>query len=82
MPRQVAIAPKPPKLAQLQFGKVKAAQGKQYAIAPKPAGKPITFANRSVSLVKKVSLAGAVQANAKGNTVLGKTFFICSQSYS
>ncbi|XP_050348223.1 protein lin-54 homolog isoform X3 [Nymphalis io] len=69
-PRQVAIAPKPPKLVAKTY-----TANKQLAIAPKPV---TLVANRSNSLVKKVSI-GNVQSNTKGNTVLtqiGKQFQI------
>ncbi|XP_064073566.1 protein lin-54 homolog isoform X1 [Vanessa tameamea] len=69
-PRQVAIAPKPPKLVAKTY-----TTNKQLAIAPKPV---TLVANRSNSLVKKVSI-GNVQSNTKGNTVLtqiGKQFQI------
>lgn len=72
-PRQVAIAPKPPKLIAKTF------PNKQPAIAPKP----ITFiANRGGgSLVKKVPIS-AVPSNSKGNTVVGRgyTFNFCYYS--
>ncbi|CAH0725583.1 unnamed protein product, partial [Brenthis ino] len=63
-PRQVAIAPKPPKLIAKPF------PNKQPAIAPKP----VTFiANRGGggSLVKKVPIS-ALPSNSKGNTVVAQ----------
>lgn len=63
MPRQVAIAPKPPKLVSKTFAP------KQLAIAPKPV---TMISNRGQSLVKKVSLANVIQGTTKGKTVLGE----------
>lgn len=67
MPRQVAIAPKPPKLVPTKAY----AQIKQLAIAPKP----MNIASKGQSLVKKVSIANIGQGTTKGNTVLGKLYF-------
>ncbi|XP_052743301.1 protein lin-54 homolog isoform X2 [Bicyclus anynana] len=64
VPKQVAIAPKPPKLVTMK----KYTPPKQLAIAPKPLNMP---ANRQ-SLVKKVSIANIVQATSKGNNVLAQ----------
>ncbi|XP_013189834.2 protein lin-54 homolog isoform X1 [Amyelois transitella] len=65
--RQVAIAPKPPKLVQTVARNVFPA-GKQFAIAPKP----ITLISNKSGLTK-VPISGVVQANAsKGNTVLAQ----------
>ncbi|XP_026321238.1 protein lin-54 homolog isoform X2 [Hyposmocoma kahamanoa] len=67
VPRQIAIAPKPPRLDMAK--KQSLIQGnKQYAIAPKPMS---LVGNKSISLVKKVTPAG-VQATSKGNTVLAQ----------
>ncbi|XP_032518934.2 protein lin-54 homolog isoform X2 [Danaus plexippus] len=63
MPRQVAIAPKPPKLVSKTFAP------KQLAIAPKPV---TMISNRGQSLVKKVSLANVIQGTTKGKTVLAQ----------
>ncbi|KAG6451407.1 hypothetical protein O3G_MSEX007125 [Manduca sexta] len=60
VPRQVAIAPKPPKLVQTQ--KATFSSGKQYAIAPKPVA---LVMNKSL---KKVSLTGV--QGVKGNSVI------------
>lgn len=62
-PRQVAIAPKPPKLVTKPY-----TTSKQFAIAPKPVA---LVANRGTTIMKKVSIANVVQGNTKGNTVLG-----------
>lgn len=59
-PRQVAIAPKPPKLVAKTF------PSKQPAIAPKP----VTLITNK-GLVKKMPIA-ASQSNSKGNTVVGR----------
>ncbi|CAH2093105.1 unnamed protein product [Euphydryas editha] len=64
-PRQVAIAPKPPKLVNSRSYTT----SKQLAIAPKPV---TLVANRGNSIVKKVSIANVVQGNTKGNTVLAQ----------
>lgn len=58
-PRQVAIAPKPPKLV------AKSYTSKQPAIAPKP----VTFVTNK-GLAQKVPIP-ASQSNSKGNTVVG-----------
>ncbi|XP_045451228.1 protein lin-54 homolog [Melitaea cinxia] len=63
-PRQVAIAPKPPKLVTKPY-----TTSKQLAIAPKPVA---LVANRGNCVMKKVSIANVVQGNTKGNTVLAQ----------
>ncbi|CAH2044003.1 unnamed protein product, partial [Iphiclides podalirius] len=63
-PRQIAIAPKPPPLAP---GPKAYIPGKQFAIAPKPLA---LLTGKNNSFLKKVTLAGVMQANNKGNTVL------------
>lgn len=69
IPRQIAIAPKPPRLDMAKKQSL-IQGGKQYAIAPKPM---TLVPNKSISLVKKVMPAG-VQATSKCNTVLGESF--------
>ncbi|XP_026746326.1 protein lin-54 homolog isoform X3 [Trichoplusia ni] len=65
-PRQVAIAPKPPKLVPTVSKGF--TTGKQYAIAPKPVA---LVTNKNASLVKKMSLASVLQSSGK-STQLGK----------
>ncbi|XP_049876230.1 protein lin-54 homolog isoform X2 [Pectinophora gossypiella] len=73
-PRQVAIAPKPPKLVQTtKSGSLIAS--KQFAIAPKPiksGAKPVTLlANRSAITMKNINIP-STQEGGKGNTVLAQ----------
>nr|XP_021189740.2 protein lin-54 homolog isoform X1 [Helicoverpa armigera] len=64
-PRQVAIAPKPPKLVPVSQGFSSAAKH-NVAIAPKP----VTMVKNS-TVVKKMSLASVLQSGSKtGNTLL------------
>ncbi|XP_038222739.1 protein lin-54 homolog isoform X2 [Zerene cesonia] len=58
IPRQVAIAPKPPNF-------IKTAQGKQFAIAPKPVS---LIANKN--MIKKMSIANTVHGSNAGKAVL------------
>ncbi|XP_041981971.1 protein lin-54 homolog isoform X3 [Aricia agestis] len=78
VPRQVAIAPKPPgndpfASKQKDLHKMKG----HVAIAPKPivTSKPVTLGTNKSAVggtLKKVSIAGVTQATSKGNTVLAQ----------
>ncbi|XP_068617640.1 protein lin-54 homolog isoform X2 [Battus philenor] len=63
-PRQVPIAPKPAVMPQASKTFL---PGKQFAIAPKPIA---LLTGKNNSFLKKVTLAGVMQGNTKGNTVL------------
>lgn len=73
-PRQIAIAPKPPSIAQ---GSKAYLPGKQYAIAPKPIA---LLTGKNNSFLKKVTLTGVMQANAKGNAVLSEYMVVNSSN--
>ncbi|CAH1639258.1 unnamed protein product [Spodoptera littoralis] len=69
-PRQVPIAPKPPKLVPsgLPMSTATFSSGKQYAIAPKPVALVTT---KNANVVKKMTLSSVIQGGAKsGNSFL------------